>query len=424
MARLTIAKVRNAKPKAKPYRIVDGDGLALQVFPETEGGHCAKSWVFRYALRNPKVPKGQKGAYKDKVFTLGRFPEMSLADARKAVVDARQEARKGKDLTKEKVQRKAEQLADNENTLEAVCRDYLARRATKWSPGYLNQATRALELHVFPDLGALPVATLTSATVWAQLEQIKGPVVRQMVAQLLSQALARAVQRGRVSINVAAGLSRLVAEERPKPEGARALDEAEICDFLTKLDTFDAKKVWQPARRLLRLCLLLGLRGSEIRELRWADVDLENARIDIPAERMKKRRPHDSPLPRQAVEILEAQREFSGRSEFVFRSERGGKPLERSGLNNGLHGMGLKFSPHDLRATFRTRLVEMGYSTDTLMRQQAHSFGKVQDTYDQARKFEERAAMLQRWADALDRVRAGKPLQDNVIPLKPRKSRA
>lgn len=414
MGRLTDKSIKAAQPKETPYRLSDGDGLALQVFPVTsEDKPCVKSWVLRYRHDG-----------KDKVYTIGRYPEITLAMARDLAIDQRRKAREGTDLTDAKRTERAERIASNRNTLEVLCRDYLARRAPKWSSRYLHQATRALELHIFPDLGAMPAAKLTSATISAQLDEIKGPVVRQLVAQLLSQALARAVQRGRVSTNAAAGLSRLVAEERPPVVSARAADEEEIRKFLVTLDTFDAKKVWQPARRLLRLCLLLGLRGSEIRELHWSDVDLEKARIDIPAERMKARRAHDSPLPRQAVAILEAQKEFSGRGKFVFRSERGDKPLERSGLNNALRAMGLKVSPHDLRATFRTRLVEMGYSTDTLMRQQAHSFGRVQDTYDQARKFEERAAMLQRWADALDRVRAGKPLQDNVIPLKSRKPRA
>ena len=407
MGELTEKQIRAAKPRAMPYRLRDGDGLFLQVQASARAaGGAVKSWVLRYQL-------GQA----DKVHTLGRYPEVSLADARSMVVEKRRQARSGIDLTLAQRGAKARRIAENENTLEAVCRDYLARRKGKWSPRYTVQATRTLELHVFPQIGALPVETLTAAAVSARLDGIKGPVVRQLAAQLLSQALTRAVQRGRASTNAAAGLARIVAEERPQPVSARAIDEAELRAFLVTLDTFDPKKVWMPARRLLQLFLLLGLRGSEIRELRWSDVDLEAARIDIPAERMKKRRPHDSPLPKQAVAILEAQQELTGRSKCVFRSERGDKPLERSGLNGALRAMGVKVTPHDLRATFRTRLTEMGYSTDLLKRQQAHSLGKVEDIYDQARKFEERAAMLQRWADALDRVRAGGPLRDNVIPL-------
>lgn len=415
MGKLTVRKIDTAKPRATPYRLNDGEGLYLQVQPSPRSpGGVMKSWVLRYRLGDA-----------DKVHTLGRYPGMGLGEAREEAREKRKAAGKGHDLTALRKAEKARRIVENANTVQAVCESYLDAHEPRWSAKHATNSRLILETHIYPKLGPIPADQLTRGTAAATLGKIKGPVVRHRAAQLLSQALDEAAELERIPANVVAGLPRVLAKRKPashQVNHARALSEDEIRTLLVALDEFDAAKVWKPARRLLRLLLMLGLRGAELRCLEWADVDLEAARITIPAERMKGRKPHDSPLPRQAVALLREQQELTGRSPFVFRSERGGRPMVPNGLNNALIAMKLDCSPHDLRATFRTQLAELGYPLDAVKRQQAHSLGVIDDIYDQARRFETRAAMLQRWADALDRVRAGGTLKDNVIPLSRRAS--
>ena len=426
MKRLTDRQIKAAKPrfsgdgKPKPYLLNDGDGLCLQVQPSpTAPGGVVRSWALRYRTSRPDKTTGEPKEVDAKYF-LGRDPDMGLAEAREEVRPWRKLAQAGIDLAATKKADKAKRIVDNANTVKALCESYRAAHQSRWSESYAAAVLLSFEKHIYPKLGAIPADQLTRAIASAVLGEIKGPVARHRSAMLLNQALDEAAELGRVPANVVAGLPRVLARRRPashQVNHARALSEGEIEKFLTALDEFDPLKVWKPARRLLRLALMLGLRGGELRRLEWSDVDLDAARITVPAKLMKGRKAHDSPLPRQAIEILRAQQELTGRSPFVFRSERGGKPMVPAGLNNALNVMELNCSPHDLRATFRTQLVELGYSLDTIRRQQAHSLGAIDDIYDQAKRFETRAAMLQRWADALDRVRRGKPLKDNVIPL-------
>jgi integrase len=178
--------------------------------------------------------------------------------------------------------------------------------------------------------------------------------------------------------------------------------------LLRELDGYDRNFQTVAALRLMWLTLC---RPGEVVGAQWKEFDLDAAVWRIPAERMKKRKEHAVPLPRQAVEVLRAMHGFTGTHAHVFphRDDRT-KPMKDATLRQALNylGWGWKYSPHATRTTGSTRLNEMGFFSDWIERQLAHTEpNAVRRTYNHADYFADRAKMMQHWADMLDVWKAG-----------------
>lgn len=159
------------------------------------------------------------------------------------------------------------------------------------------------------------------------------------------------------------------------------------------------------------------LRPNELAGLRWDEVDLEQNRITITAERMKMKRAHVVPLSKQARALIESMQIFQQQSEYLFPSPRTpARPINGQSLNAGLHRLGFKGkqTAHGFRHTASTLLNEMGFNSDHIEKQLAHEqSNKIRGTYNKAEYIQERAQMMQAYSDHLEAIKTGA----EIIPI-------
>jgi integrase len=384
---LTDAKARSLRPQpARTVKAADGYGLTLCVTPSG-----TKSWYQRY-----RTPDGRQ-----KDLFLGRYPEVGLAEARRRRDEVRGAVADGRDPS---VERKASR-AFARSSFEDVAKEWMSKHP-EWSDGHAESVRNRLNRWAFPMLGREPVSTLTAPFV---LEQCLRPIERhgahetaQRVRGYIGQVMRYAIATGRAERDVTADLRGALTQ--PKKQHYAAVTEPE--ELGRVLRCIDAYQGTITVRIALQLTPMLLLRPGELRQLRWGDIS--DARIEIPADRMKTREPHIVPLARQACTLLDELRLFTGRREYVFPSGRGrGRPMSENAVNAALKSMGLDLTPHGFRATARTMLDEvLKCRPEYIEHQLAHA---VRDplgrAYNRTKHLPERTEMMQAWADYLESIR-------------------
>lgn len=396
---LTDAKCRAAKPAEKLYRIADSHGLCLEVKPS--GG---RAWRYRYRIDG-----------KASMLALGDYPEMGLAEARKARDVAREQVREGINPAHHRHMARIARSREIGTTFESVATSWIERMRPDWSEGYTSQVERRLKADAFPDLGRLPVADIKAAHVLAVLRKVEkrsptmaellktwiGGVFRYSVVELLREddptfPLRRAVKRTQVNHHATLG-------------------EREIGDFLRGIDDAAGDITVRSATLLM---WLTAARTNEVIGARWSEIDLDAALWTVPAERMKAGAVHVVPLSRQAVALLKAMQPHSGSLEYVFphRSNRK-RSMSAEAIRDLFRRAGYRdrFTPHGVRGTFSTRANEAGWSGDVVELCLAHTErNAVRRAYNHALHLDERRRLLQWWADLTDQARASR----TVVPFR------
>jgi integrase len=405
---LTDTQCRNAKPKDKPYKLVDGKGLYLEVKP-----NGVKAWRYRFELREGETVK-------ESLFAVGNYivaPQAETPDeaqARRAggsftLAEARDERAKARALVKQGInpvhKRQLDRLKreqEHATTFEAVAREWLALK--DWADTTKARRLNMLERVVFPKIGALPVKTITPAHILDVLKNAakkNGLTVAAEAKRTISNVFDLAVSTLRADADPVYPVRRALPVN--KTQHKRPLNCGEIGQLLRDVDGHGGRHETIAAFRLMWLTLC---RPSEVVEARWKEFDLDGAIWRIPAERMKKRKEHVVPLPKQAATILRALYGITGHREYLFphRDDRS-KPMVTASFRQMLNALGWagKYSPHATRTTGSTRLNELGFASDWIERQLAHAEpNAVRRTYNHAEYFLERQQMMQRWADMLD----------------------
>lgn len=399
---LTDTAVRRAKPADKPQRLFDAGGLYLEVSPA--GG---KWWRLKYRFGG-----------KEKRLSLGVYPDVRLAEARERRDQARKQLAAGTDPGQA---RKAEKEADRIaalNTLEAVARDWLGHRAQGWAAHTHDNIMASLQNHVFPTLGARPVSDITPAEIREAVKTIDKGGARETAGRVFQRL--RAIFRYAVQHDLCAAdpTYPLKAAEILSPHKAQhraALAEADVHDFLRRLDAYDGNP---STRAALELLMLTAVRPGELRGARWVEFDEAKAVWRVPAERMKMKTEHLVPLSKQALATLERARAAGGRSELVFPSPYyPRKPLSDGTLNSALARLGYKgiATAHGFRTLFSTAANEAGWNPDAIERQLAHEpRDEVRGAYNRAKWMPDRTKLMQWWADRIDELRKGA----DIIPFK------
>ncbi len=389
---LTDAKIRNTKAGSKPIKMADGGGLYLEVRPTG-----AKLWRFRYRI-----------AGKENIFAIGEYPGTALSEARAEHVKARVLVKQGVHPSHSRRAQRLANDAENANTFEAVAREWISKKATRWTPYYLRQVENVLSADVFPHVGMLPIRNVTAAHLLAIIQRIESrnaSTVALLVRQWTSAIFRYAVATLRADNDPAAALRGAI--HRPKVEHHKPLSRQQIAGFIAELDRYGGYRTTVIA---LRLMLLTFVRTVELRKATWDEFHMDNAEWRIPAERMKMREPHFVPLSVQAVSLLRELHIYTGARGILFPNYRTPNDfMTATTLNRALERMGLNgrgsigFSAHGFRATASTLLNEMGYRSDVIERQLAHAErNKVRASYNQAEYMAERKLMMQEWADFLE----------------------
>lgn len=386
---LSDTQVRNAKPKSKPYKLSDGEGLFLLIMPSG-----SKYWRLKYFF-----------AAKEKLLALGVYPDVSLADARERRTQARKVLAAGGDPGEEKKEAKRLLVQKHENTFEIIAREWHQNRLPKWTPTHAKKTLKRLELHVFPRLGSKPIADITSREVLSAMRGIepRGVDITHRMLQVCGQIFAYAVITDRATTNPAAMLRGAL---KPLVKKNHAyIKPNELPDFLKHLDAYDGAL---QTRLAMKLLLLTFVRTGELRGAEWTEMDIDGAEWRIPAERMKMRESHIVPLSWQAVGILNELRSLTGHGQYVFPNQhKPGGCMSENTILYALYRMGYhsRATGHGFRSTASTVLNENGFSPDVIERQLAHGErNKVRAAYNHAQYIPERREMMQWWADHLDRL--------------------
>jgi len=380
--------VRNSKPRTKPYKVFDGEGLFLLVTPA--GG---RYWRLKYVFDG-----------KEKLLALGVYPDVSLASAREGRAEARKLLAAGKDPGAARKEAKRLEIASNANTFEGVAREWYAKREHEWAPGSLHCKRIYLEKHLLPKLGERPIVAITAPELLSILRVIEGRGTldtARRVMQMCGQIFRYAIATGRAERNPVPDLRGALAT--PVVKHHSFLQANELPEFLKHLAEYDGGLQTKLA---LRLLLLTFVRTNELRGADWAEIDWEKADWRIPAVRMKMKQLHIVPLSRQAVDILRELKELTGGQRFVFPNQHNPATfMSENTMLYALYRMGYhsRATGHGFRSTASTILNEHEFRPDVIERQLAHGErNKVRAAYNHAQYLPERRRMMQWWADYLD----------------------
>ncbi len=403
---LTATAVSQAKPKSKQYKLSDSQGLYLQIMP-----NGSKYWRYKYRF-----------ARKEKVLALGVFPAVSLKDARIARDEARLTLDKGVDPgTVRKVEKLTRHIAAAES-FEAIGREWFEKTKAKWSDSHTDRTKRLLEKDLYPYLGPRPIADIMAPEMLAVLNRIESRgtlYVAHRAKQVAGQIFRYAIVTGRAERDPSADLKGALTPRRQKHHAA-ITDPAEVGKLMVAIDGFQGTPIVKAA---LQLSALLFQRPGEIRSMEWSEINWEQARWEIPAEKMKMGMPHVVPLSRQALEQLNELHLLTGRGRYVFPGARGAsRSLSAEAVRVALRNMGYDkdtMTAHGFRAMARTILDEvLGCRVDWIEHQLAHQVKDVNGrAYNRTAHVEGRAQMMQQWADYLDQLRAQEK-SENVINMK------
>lgn len=393
---LSNAQIRGLKPKEKPYKVSDFEGLYLDVRPSG-----SKLWRLKYRFGG-----------KEKLLALGAYPAVGLSEARKAKEAARVILAAGRDPSAAKQEEKRESQKNTEHTFGKFADRFIdkARREGR-APATMAKTEWLLDM-AKAEFGSRPIAEITAPDILVALRKVEAKGNYETAKRLRSKiggVFRYAVANGAADNDPTYALQDALI--RPKVTARAAItDPTEFGALLRAVDGFHGQT---PTRIGLQLLALLAQRPGELRHAKWADIDTDKAIWSIPAEQMKMRRAHDVPLPASALALISELRDISGNGIFLFPSLRSyQRPMSENTLNAALRRIGYagdEMTAHGFRATFSTLANESGlWHPDAIERQLAHVEGNaVRRAYARGLHWEERVRMSEWWAGYLEELRAG-----------------
>jgi integrase len=334
---LTDLAIKHAKPKDRPYTMTDDGGLGIEVSPA--GGKVWR-WRFRYDGKHQTL-------------TIGKYPSISIAKARLARDEARDQVHAGYHPNRVKQAQKLRRMAEKETTFESVARKWHEIRGNGLNKKYHSQILSRMEQYVFPLIGALPIKEITIPDVVKVVEKIgdQGIIVTaKRMKQYISQVFRYATHRGLCDQNPAADLRDILPSADKDHHPCVPMDEVPQL-----LQAVEARKE-DLSKFALKLIALTFVRTGELIGAKWEEINWEREEWHIPAERMKMKRPHVVPLARQTLEILKELHKVTGQREFLFFSA----ASKSNHISNGTILMALRRMGYKNRHSghgFRTLLV-------------------------------------------------------------------
>jgi len=415
--KLTDLECRNAKAGTKVKKLSDGKALYLFITP-----NGCKSWRFKFRLNG-----------KEQLFTIGRLQEYGLSAARAEVEDARELVKQGINPTAERNRKKLEKAKVASNTYEVVARQWF-EKFHDGNSKYDEQVLKRQEEDIFPVIGDMPIADVEPQMLLKAVRRAenRGAIesarrLLQKCGQIFRYSVACGYSKSDISRDLKGALPPVVTEHH-----AAITDPDELAGLLRAMDSCGGSPVTEIA---LQLSAMLFLRPGALRHIEWPDLELEDARLDVPEERMKPRRSkkkkkvqvtkentkktktqaktHIVPLSRQAVALLRELKAITGGGRYIFPSVRtSARPMSENTLSAALCRIGYSgedMTPHGFRATARTILDEvLGVRVDLIEHQLGHI---VKDpngrAYNRTTFLPHREQMMQLWADYLDSLKNG-----------------
>jgi len=399
---LTDTEIRRSKPADKPYRLSDANSLFLWVTPA--GG---KLWRWAYEFEG-----------REKLMSLGKYPIITLAEARERRDDARKMLANGLDPMAKRKQEKTEERSQMEGSFQNIASLWMDHWAEGTSPRHVESTQRRMEKDILPALGARPLTEIQAPELVAlakAIEQRGARDIAERALQTVSQVFRYAIAHGYAIRNPATDFRPRDILKAAQTANYARVDARELPALLRAIEVYQGTHI---TRLAIKLMALTFVRTGELIEARWSEFDIEGARWDIPAGRMKMKTSHIVPLSKQAIAVLDTLQTLSGHSEFLFPGDRNpAKPMSNMTILGALKRMGYKgqMTGHGFRGVASTILHEQGYNHDHIELQLAHApRNAVSAAYNHALYLEPRAKMMQEWADFLDRAQRG----GKVLPFR------
>ncbi|MEQ1581462.1 MAG: integrase arm-type DNA-binding domain-containing protein [Steroidobacteraceae bacterium] len=388
---LSVPAILAAKPREKAYKLFDERGLYLLVQP-----NGSRWWRLKYRLQG-----------REKLLSLGVFPDVTLKRAREKRDDMRKQVADGVDPS---VTRKVDKQAEAD-TFKSVALEWLAKEQPNWSADHYERTVRRFESNLYPWIGSRPVREISAAELLTCLRRIEKRGALDTAHRTLQQA-GQVVRYAIVTHRAESDPTTALRDALPAVKvthHASITDPAQVGALLRAMDSYRGTF---PVCCALRLSPYVFTRPSELRLAVWSEFDLDGKEWRIPAARMKMAEQHIVPLSRQAVAILSELRALTGPDGYLFPGIRhAARPMSENTVNGALRALGYghdDMTGHGFRSMASTLLNERGWNRDAIERQLAHGErNKVRAAYNYAEHLPERRKMMQAWADYLDGLKVG-----------------
>lgn len=386
---LTIKKIEASKPKEKAYKVADSGGLYLDISPAGN-----KSFRFDYKFNG-----------KWKTLTIGKYPYISLQEAREEREAAKKLLAHGKDPCMEKKKGAMLTTLEQDNTFQKIAVEWFETKKGTWSKDTADMIIAYFEKDIFPYLGNSAISQIKPIEVLTTLKVIENrgalEIARKM-RQRCSEVFQYAIITSRAESNPARELAKAMVNYTPK--NYAFLIEDEMKDFLKGLKGYSGNLLVRYATELL---ILLATRTTELLQCKWEYVNFQKEYIILPAELIKKDRVHLVPLSKQAIKILEFLKPITGRYEYIFINRNDNHKHMSNGAILGLIkrlGYANRATGHGFRHQFSTVLNEHGFNHDWIEKQLNHEQNSVRAIYNHAQYLEGRREMMQWYADYIDEL--------------------
>jgi len=392
---LTDTEVKQAKPRLKEYNLGDGKGLYLRVKPTG-----SKLWVFNYT--HPFTKKRAN-------LGLGVYPALTLGEARKKAQELNSTLARGLDPKDHRDEQERKKLEAHANTFEQVTGKWLVLKKGSVTEAYYGKVVSRLETYAFPKLGRVPIhkltAVLTIDTIRPLADRGKLETVKKL-CRWINEVMVYAVNTGLIHANPLSGIGK--AFSAPQVVNLPTLRPEQLPELMARINQSSTKIV---TRSLIEWQLHTMVRPGEAAGTRWDEIDMKKELWAIPAERMKKNKPHVVPLSSQAMNILRVLEPVTGNREYVFPSDHNPRKAANSqSANRALKRMGFhgQLVSHGLRALASTTLNENGFDPDVIEAALAHvDKNAVRAAYNRAQYLERRRAMMNWWSTHIENAATG-----------------
>lgn len=404
---LTDSKIKAAKFTGKPTKLWDGGGLYLHLLAAT------RTWRVKYRVGT-----------KERDAKIGRYPALSLADARRLALEIERKVAMGIDPEAEARETEAAKV-----TFEDVCREWFStykvtvNRKTKRAPTpeTAELVIQRLERWALPVIGRRPMVEITREELERMVANIKSAGKSETALRVarLVEAVFRSWAKSAKRHNSADDLHKEVGPVA-RDKRAAITGPAEFGRLLRDIDSYGGQHTTKAALKLIALTFV---RPGELRGATWGEIDEENAVWRIPGRRMKQRNDLLVPLAAQTLGILEWLRPLTDRGPESFLLPAIGprpRPISENTITLALRRMDYgpgQMCAHGFRTSASTMLHERGWPSDVIELQLAHAVPGVKGIYNRAARLEERREMMQDWADYLDTLREGA----KVVPIRGRR---
>ena len=402
---MTDTLIRKAKASDKPRKLSDGGGLHLLI---TVKG--SKLWRMAYRYEG-----------KQKTLSIGKYPDISLSEARIKREEAKKQLANGIDPSSAKIAKKLSRKGELANSFEVIAREWHKKHMDGKTESHAKKIMRRLEKDVFPWLGKKAILDIEAPEILTTLRRIESRGANELahsVKRVIGQVFRYAIATGRATRNpvpdLQGALSPVIVTHY-----AAITEPDKIGELFRAVYGYTGNFVTQCA---FKLSFYVMLRPGEIRKAEWKDINFDRKEWRIPGKKMKMRVEHIIPLSKQALEILKEIYPLTGNGRFVFPSVRStDRPMSENTITGALRRLGYsgkEMTAHGFRAMASTRLNESHlFHPDAIERQLAHGErDTVRAAYHRAEYLPERVKMMQWWADYLDSLReSNKPT--NIIPF-------